>query len=324
MAGAAAVAAAMWMRRTVLPGRPSEVPGPRPGRLPRGTAAPAPDGAGVRIVVNPTAGPAWSRAATEELRSALPAAEVIELEAGDDLVALLRDPAASIIGAAGGDGTLSAAAQIAVDRGIPLIAIPGGTLNHLARDLCLDSATDAIAGLRDGGIACVDVGVAGERTFVNTLSFGGYGAVVDAREHLERGLGKWPALVVALLRELPKMQPCRLEVDGVRADLWLGWIGNGAYDPPGLAPAWRAHLDDGLLDVRLLHRGRLARTRFVLAVLSGRLGRLDVYTQATMPGLHLRSLDGPLRLVADGEPFDAPDELAIEKRRRSLQVVLPG
>jgi diacylglycerol kinase family enzyme len=318
-----AAAGAVWTRRKVLPARPRDAPAPRAERLTRGERAPAPDGAGVRVVVNPSAGPAWSPAATLELRAALPAADVVELDEHADLDALLRDPSYEIIGAAGGDGTLSAAAQVAVARGVPLLAVPGGTLNHLARDLGLDSATDAIAGLQDGGIACVDVGVAGDRTFVNTLSFGGYSAVVDARERLEGRVGKWPALVIALIRELPRMQPCRLEVDGTRADLWLGWIGNGAYDPPGLAPAWREQLDDGLLDVRLLHRGRLARTRFVLAALAGRLGSLGVYSEALVPSLHLRSLDGPLRLVADGEPFDGPEDLSVEKRLRALQVVLP-
>jgi undecaprenyl-diphosphatase len=320
---AAAAAVYLWIRRVVLPARPTGAPTPKPERLPRGTTSPAPDGAGVRIVVNPTAGPAWSTAATEELRAALPAADVLELDDGDDLPALLRDPSYSVIGAAGGDGTLRAAAQVAVERGVPLLAVPGGTLNHLARDLGLDDAGDAIAGLVEGGIACLDVGAVGERIFVNTLSFGGYSAVVDTRERLERHLGKWPALVVALVRELPRMAPCPLELDGARVDVWLAWIGNGAYDPPGLAPAWREDLGDGLLDVRLLHGGRLARTRFVIAALLGRLSASGVYSERRVESVDIRSLDGPLRLVADGEPIDGPEHLVVEKRPRVLQIVLP-
>jgi undecaprenyl-diphosphatase len=307
----------------VLPPRPVDAPTPQPERLPRGAGSPSADGAGVRIVVNPTAGPAWSSAATDELRAALPRADVVELHEGDDLCELLRDPRFSVIGAAGGDGSLSAAAAVAAERGVPLLAVPGGTLNHLARDLGLASTDDAIAGLRDGGIACIDVGTAGDRTFVNTLSFGGYRAVVDARERLERFLGKWPALLVALLWELPRMRPCRLEVDGVRMDVWLGWIGNGGYEPSGLGPAWREDLADGILDVRLLHAGRLARTRFLVAALLGRLRRLDVYSERRCASLQVRSLDGPLRLVADGETFDGGTELVVGKRTRSLQIVLP-
>jgi diacylglycerol kinase family enzyme len=320
---ALASAVLVWARLLVLPSRPADAPTPEPQRLRSGEPRPSPDGAGVRIVVNPTAGPAWSRAATDDLRAALPAADIVELDEGDDLLDLLRDPAFSLIGAAGGDGTLGAAAHVAAERGVPLVVVPGGTMNHLARDLGIDSAEDAVAAVQQGGVARVDLGVVGDRTFVNTLTFGGYGAVVDARERLEGRLGKWPALLVALLRELPRMEPCRLELDGTRVDVWLGWIGNGAYDPPGLAPAWREALDDGLLDVRLVHGGRLARSRFLLAAMLGRLSVSGVYSEEVVRCVQVRSLDGPLRLVADGEVFDGADELVIEKRTRSLELVLP-
>lgn len=314
---------AAWMRAVVLPSRPAATPTPRPRPLETGEPRPSPDGGGVRIVVNPEAGPAWSGAETDELRRLLPAADVRELGDGHDLAELLRDERFSVIGAAGGDGTLGAAAAVAADRGVPLVAVPGGTLNHLARDLGIESVDDAVAGVRAGTVACIDLGVVEDRTFVNTLSFGGYGVVVDTRERLEGRVGKWPALALALLRELPRMAPCRLELDGVRADVWLGWIGNGRYQPPGLAPAWREELDDGLLDVRLVHTGRLARTRFVLAALLGRLSASGVYSEAVVGSLRIRSLDGPLRLVADGEPFDGGADLTVTKCRRALQVILP-
>jgi diacylglycerol kinase family enzyme len=320
---ALASAVLVWARHLVLPARPADAPTPEPQRLRFGEPRPSPDGAGVRIVVNPSAGPAWSGSATDDLRAGLPAADIIELDEGDDLLELLRDPAFSVIGAAGGDGTLGAAAHVAAERGIPLIVVPGGTLNHLARDLGIDSAEDAVAAVQQGGMARVDLGVVEDRTFVNTLTFGGYSSIVDARERLESRLGKWPALLLALLRELPRMEPCRLELDGTRVDVWLGWIGNGAYDPPGLAPAWREALDDGLLDVRLVHGGRLARSRFLLAAMLGRLTASGVYSEELVRCVRVRSLDGPLRLVADGEVFDGATELVIEKRTRSLELVLP-
>jgi undecaprenyl-diphosphatase len=162
------------------------------------------------------------------------------------------------------------------------------------------------------------------RCFVNTLSFGGYSAVVDRRALLERRLGKWPALVIALIYELPKMRPVRLRIDGARVDVWVGWIGNGAYQPNGLAPSWREKLDDGLLDVRLVHGGpRYARTRFVLAALIGRLSALSVYSQTLVESLEVECLDGPPRLAADGETFDGPAAFTVSKRRRALRVVLP-
>ncbi|MEY2469149.1 MAG: hypothetical protein QOF21_1847, partial [Actinomycetota bacterium] len=239
---------AVWMRRIVWPRRPADAETPRPRPLPDGPAKPTPDGGGVRIVVNPNSGPAVIPAPTVALRDGLPAADVYELQEGDDLAELLCDPAHDVIGAAGGDGTLAAAAAIATERDALLVAVPAGTLNHLARDLGVNNVDDVVRAVREGYAARIDVGCANDRIFVNTLTFGGYAAVVDARERLQKHIGKWPALLVALVRELPRMEPLRVEVDGRPMRVWLAWIGNCAYSPDGLGPLWREKLDDGLLD----------------------------------------------------------------------------
>ena len=322
---AAGVAGAAWLRLVVLPRRPAAAPGPRPRRLSSRVAKPAPDGTGVRFVVNPRSGPVREDDIADQLRSALPGAEVHELaEGGEDLRPILCQDELLAIGAAGGDGTLSAVAAIAADRRAPMVVVPAGTLNHLARDLGLSSVDDAAEAVRAGTVAAIDLGQAGERTFVNTLTLGGYSAVVDARERLEGRLGKWPALLVALVRELPRMEPLRLELDGVPMRVWLAWIGNGRYEPPGLAPAWREDLADGVLDLRIVHAPRrFSRTRFALSALAGRLSTCHVYSERQAPTFEIRSLDGPLRIAADGETFDAPAVLTVSKRREALMVAVP-
>jgi diacylglycerol kinase family enzyme len=315
---------AVWVRRVVLPTRPTDAGLPIPRRIPDPDLRPSPDGTGVRIVVNPSSGPAWSSSPVDDLRTGLPGADVRELTPDDDLTEVLGDDELVAIGAAGGDGTLAATAVIAADRGLPFIAVPAGTLNHLARDLGLDSVDDAIAAVRAGTVAHMDLGAAGDRCFINTLSFGGYAQVVDTREKLEHRLGKWPALLVALSKELPSMEPLRVEIDGRQMRVWLAWIGNCAYSPDGFGPSWREQMDDGLLDVRLVHGGRrFSRTRLVLAVLAGRLGSSPVYEERTCRSVSIRSLEGPLRLAADGETFDGPDELEVTKRPRALLVAIP-
>ena len=104
-----------------------------PRRIPDPDSRPSPDGTGVRIVVNPSSGPAWTSSPTDALREGLPGADVRELAEGDDLEDLLCVDDLMAIGAAGGDGTLAVAARIAADLGVPLVAVPAGTLNHLAR-----------------------------------------------------------------------------------------------------------------------------------------------------------------------------------------------
>lgn len=324
----ALVAGGLWVRRVVLPGRPGSTPTARPHRVPDPERRPSPDGTGVTMVVNPDSGPAWTTDPTDELRAALPAARIHRLGEGDDLVAILTagDPIA--IGAAGGDGTLSAAAAVALERNLVLVAVPAGTFNHLARDLGLDEPDDAVAAVRAGTATHIDLGqveIGGApRTFVNTLSFGGYSQVVDARERLEPRIGKWLGLVVALVTELHRMEPLELEIDGRRSTVWLGWIGNCTYAPDGFGPSWRERLDDGQLDVRLVLGGpRLARTRFVLDVLAGRLQQSRHYREEVIESLDVRSLAGALRLAVDGETVDGGTHLRITKLRRALLVAVP-
>lgn len=325
--GAAAAATGIvgaWFRSVVVPSRPDDAGLPIPRRLPDPSRRPSPDGTGVRIVVNPSSGPAWSSSPLEALREGLPGADVHELDPDEELEDLLCHDELVAIGAAGGDGTLGAVSVIAADRDIPFVAVPAGTLNHLARDLGLASVDDTIAAVRAGTFARMDLGVAGDRCFVNTLSFGGYTQVVDARERLESRLGKWPALLVALVRELPGMEPLRVELDGTPMRVWLAWVGNGRYSPAGFGPSWREQLDDGLLDIRIVNGARrFSRSRFVVDVLTGRLASCPVYEERTATSLAIRSLDGPLRLAADGETFDGPIEVTVTKRPRALLVAVP-
>ncbi|MGH4035267.1 diacylglycerol/lipid kinase family protein [Actinomycetota bacterium Odt1-20B] len=83
---------------------------------------------------------------------------------------------AQVLGAAGGDGTVSAVAAVAAAEGLPLVVVPAGTRNHFARDLGLDIRDPgrALDALVDGEPTQVDLGVLGSRVFVNNVSFGMY------------------------------------------------------------------------------------------------------------------------------------------------------
>lgn len=137
----------------------------------------------------------------------------------------------------GGDGTVSAAAAVAVETGLPLLVIPAGTFNHFAADLGVERARDALAALRDGEAVAVDLALAGSRPFVNTSSTGVYVDMVNARRQLERVLGRRLAEVVALIGVLRHSRPRELVLDGRRCRLWLYFSGNCRYEPPGMAPA---------------------------------------------------------------------------------------
>ena len=42
---------------------------------------------------------------------------------------------------AGGDGSLAAVAEVAIEQDVPFVCVPFGTRNHFARDLGLDRTT---------------------------------------------------------------------------------------------------------------------------------------------------------------------------------------
>jgi undecaprenyl-diphosphatase len=318
LAGAAlgAAVAAASVRVWPLPAIP---PGSGPIERTPAAAPASPDGEGLGLVVNPGAG---SAPRAEELRRRLPAAVVLERGEEQDLGELLREAAtgASVLGIDGGDGSANAAVTVALEAGLPLLVLPGGTLNHLCRDLGIDTVDDALDALAAGRGIRVDVGMLEGQPFVNTASLGAYPEFVAVREGLERRIGKIPAMAVAGVRALIRAEPSLLEVDGRPTRVWLIFVGNCRYLPDGPAPSARARLDDGLLDIRLLDGERpYARLRLLTAILVGRA--------VGSPGLHswraerleVRSLAGPLRTARDGEVAEAErDGFSVAKERAAV------
>jgi undecaprenyl-diphosphatase len=291
---------------------------------------PGKEGEGVGIVVNPGAGSGaigGGPSPAEALRAGLPRAEVVEMTEGDDLVTVLErlvGDGCHAIGVAGGDGSINAAAAVAVAHRLPLVVVPAGTLNHLARDLGVETVDDAVDAVRAGQAAEIDVGwIAGE-PFLNTASFGSYVELVDAREELEGRIGKWPALAMAVVRVLRHGSPVVVELDGRPRTLWLAFIGNCRYLPDGMAPTWRERLDDGQLDVRVVDAAHpFCRTRLVLALLTGTLRRSRVFETWRTTTLTVASADGPVRLARDGETFDGTDSFEIAKDGMRVAVFTP-
>jgi diacylglycerol kinase family enzyme/membrane-associated phospholipid phosphatase len=280
------------------------------------------DGDGVVVVVNPGAG---GGDVTRVLKERLPAAEIVEAAA--DLETTLKEAAgrAAVLGACGGDGTILAAAAAALDHRVPLLVIPGGTLNHFARALGLETVADAVAAYRSGCVARVDVGRAGDEIFLNTASFGAYTELVQRREQLEGRLGKWPALAVAAVRVLRHAEPADVYVDGRRRRVWFAFIGNCRYGARGVAPTWRQCLDDGVLDIRLIGAKRhISRSRAVAALLVGHLRLMPDYAAWSAGKIELDGAHGALRLTRDGEVGASEGTVTITKAHAALSAFVPS
>ena len=100
-----------------------------------------------------------------------------------DVAALARRAVADgadLLGVAGGDGTQALVAGIAAEHDLPFLCISAGTRNHFAMDLGLDRDDPAkcLLALRDGVEQRIDLGLIGDRTFINNASFGAYAEIV--------------------------------------------------------------------------------------------------------------------------------------------------
>lgn len=293
-----------------------------PGAMRPATAPVLPAGAGLVVVVNP--GSQSAGGAADALARLLPRATVVEWDpATADLDTLLpRDVPA--LGAAGGDGTIAAVAAVAHRRGIPLAVFPFGSRNHFAQVLGLHEPGQTAAAVVAGTAGGVDVGRINGQLFVNTASLGGYPEMVEHRDRLSRRMGKWPATAVALLRTLRRARPFDLSVNGRRQPVWLLFVGNGIYQPRGLAPAHRADLADGLLGVQYLRADRrFARTRGVLLSLIGLIDRSEVFRELRVPELAVDSHSGVLSSAYDGEVGPEQQRFRLRIDERPLTVYRP-
>jgi undecaprenyl-diphosphatase len=292
-----------------------------PARVRTAFAAPAlPEGEGLVAVVNPRSGPDGYDPA-EDLRRLLPRADVRSLDEDTDvreiLDSALRDGGVRAVGVAGGDGTVAAAAAVALEHGLPLAVLPAGTLNHFAGDLGITSPEEAAAAVVEGKAVQIDVAEVNGTPFLNTASIGAYPEMVRRRNRLSGRLGKWLALTVAAAQVLRQGEPVSLVVNGMPLRVWILFIGNCCYTPRGLSPAWRPRLEDGLLDVQYLRADlRFGRTRAVLATLLGVSEHARSYAQFQAEEVHVVSRSGPQRVAFDGEMGEKATEFAFRKSGR--------
>ncbi len=286
-----------------------------------------PDGGGVVLVINPESGGGTGACVVDEVRDALPKVEIRELGPDDDPEDVLRDAAAGaeVLAVGGGDGTVAAAAGVAIEAGLPLAVFPAGTFNHFAKDIGCDTVAKTVDAIRRGSVACVDLVCLNESQMVlNTASIGAYPAFVQQREKLEKRIGKPLAGVYAMLHTLRHDQPVRISYDNKTLLTSLFFLGNSLYLPTGFAPSRRTRMDDGLIDVRMLEAGRRwARTRILAALALGRLERSPLYHELQVPEFSFAAVDGPTVIACDGEVGDEYEKATFTAKYRALPVFRP-
>lgn len=241
------------------------------------------------------------------------------------------DEAPDVLMAGGGDGTISAAAGIAYQRGLVLAVLPAGTMNLFARMLQMPlSLGEALLAIASGEVQAVDVATANGRVFVHQFGVGIHTRLVRIRETLtyRSRIGKiWAscrAIVGVVLRPPRFTAEIRTPYGLERRDLsGINVFNNLAGE--GHIP-YADVLHRGLLGVYLtkpLRAFELARLAF--GVFLGRWKTNPFVSEREVQQVTLRfpKRKRSAQAVVDGELVDLAGEVKLRSLPGALRVVAP-
>ncbi|MET7680801.1 diacylglycerol kinase family protein [Streptomyces sp. NPDC005423] len=307
------------------------------------------------VIYNPTV---TGEAAREKLRRTLAqhghhAPEFIETTPDDpgtgQAAAAVRDGATLVV-VCGGDGTVRAAADALAGTGVPLVVVPCGTGNLLARNLGLPLTPDAaLDAALSGTPHRLDLGrIEGDDlapTHFAAMSGAGLDAAMleNTGDRAKSAVG-WPAYVLAAVTTLrtPRMRlTVRLD-DGpvLHRTARMVLLANVGTVQGGLTLLPAARPDDGRLDLLILDPrgpggwlralgtlvrggGRQARPATVRTPLPEGAGTKDVPVEFLTFRRAELAFAAPQSRELDGDPVTPGRRLTAEVRPGALTVMLP-
>lgn len=232
----------------------------------------------------------------------------------------------------GGDGSLRTVAALLVDSEITLGVLPLGTLNHFAKDLNipLDLAA-AVQMIAAGHSERVDVGDINGRIFINNSSLGIYPSVVRFRERQRThfGIGKWPAMVWAILRVLYRNSTLNVRLDtgegACECRTPFAFVGNNEYVLEGFDIGARRSLRDGVLSLYTARpMGRWGVLKLAVRALFGHLHGSTDFHEMTAKEIVIKTSRRRMSVATDGEISTMSTPLRYRVRPLALRVFVPA
>jgi diacylglycerol kinase family enzyme len=258
--------------------------------------------------------------------------EPVVLAPGDDLLLLAERAVArgaDVIGMAGGDGSQALVASVAMRHDVGFVCVPAGTRNHLAMDLGLDR--DDVVGALDAFAEAVerriDLGLVGDRVFVNNATVGLYAKIVQSPAYRDRKIGTALELLPQLLG--PDAAPFDLRFTGPDGTEHLSahliMVSNDRYEL-GRAEGFgsRRRIDAGTLGIvaaRFQSSGDAAT--FARLQASGRTRRPEGWLEWSDTAFELRSAQ-PVEVGLDGEALVLDPPIRFRTMPGALRVRLPA
>jgi diacylglycerol kinase family enzyme len=231
---------------------------------------------------------------------------------------------------AGGDGTVSAVASVAVAYGKRLGVLPMGTFNHFARDLELPiDLAAAVNGLKSTRTKTVDLAAVNGRPFLNTSSIGLYPRLVlESEQYRRSGLARRIAVTAAALSTLREFRPVYLRLTTSDRQ-WEGFtpfvfVGNNEYTMEGSRIGSRARVDTGRLWVcTTFESTRSAFLKLAAEAWLGRAERNPDFHALSTTELWVDSNRRRLFVSLDGEVEQMATPLRYAIHHCALEVIVP-
>ncbi len=276
------------------------------------------------------------RGALERVASALRARghQVVTLEldtqrGGLSATIVARRADVDVVVVGGGDGTLLGAIDGLIETNLPLVVLPLGTFNELARTLGIPPDLDAAAALVDDGLPlALDVGTANGVHYFNEASIGLSTRVTSLQTAgVKRRLGML-AVPLTTLRALRWARPMHLEIesdDGAKRRVRAVQLTvANSYRFGGVVENPEASLEDGRLWLYSIDsQGFWHTVRLLAAVALHRFAHAPEVMAVRGRRFVVRSVHGHhYRVDADSEPVARlPAEFGIVNR--GLTVLVP-
>lgn len=269
----------------------------------------------LKVIYNPKAGRGkarrWVREVEEHLRGRGARVDCEPSTSPADLVRIAGESSRANydrVVVCGGDGTLNLAVREFDLANGTLALIPTGSgddfarVNRLPRDV--RAACDVVL---DGKIGTFDVALANGLRYLGVAGLGFDSEVADFANNHVRFLRGSAVYLYAIFRVLPKFtpRPVRIRTENGSRDeeIMFAAVGNSRQYGGGIRITPDAVLDDGLLDLCIVHRttrGQLLKT--LPMAYTGAHVKSAFVEMARGREFHFES-DVPMAVYADGEPL---------------------
>ncbi|NNE40161.1 MAG: hypothetical protein HKN14_04495, partial [Marinicaulis sp.] len=231
----------------------------------------------------------------------------------------------------GGDGTLAAVAGAVAGSDLPIVPLPGGTMNAFSRDVGFGADLPAaIKQIPQTQRREVDVAFAGDRAFLNNVVFGAYTSVASSRERIREvdTIGEKIEAATEAIGALAfsDTDAYQVDVDGetINARTNTIMVANNKYTGADALRPVRDNVDAGVLGLYIARSTTSIDFLSVLAdAVSGNISDSELMHFRRCQNCRVSSETTYLEITIDGEAMEWRSPIEISIKPGGLKVLAP-